>query len=168
LVPAILAGAVPRQQEATQAEQAARLLQEDLNRKAFEGLPALGVDVLVYPPEAQREGFPAETFKTDVQLRLRQNGLRVLEDFELEPHSPLLKVSILLLKREGGYVYRFDIELSERVALVRKPAGVLLATTWHDGAVGITGKDRYSAVRDGVREYLDRFINQYLAANPKR
>jgi hypothetical protein len=99
-----------------------------------------------------------------------------LEEIKDLPRRPVLFVALLASKNEalskvlGESLYSFSIHV------VFKQTGrlyqssdnkVFLVTTWSDSAVGMTSKRNIRTIRDGIGDYVDRFINDYLAANPK-
>ena len=133
-----------------------------------------GVEVAVEPmdPDAEKDGLAQSTLRTDVELTLRQAGIRVLtSDGRLAaPGMPYLYLSVGTAKNEPGfYAYDIDLELKQEVRLTRNPAITSMATTWSaPGWVGAVGSRNLSKVREGVRDVLDQFLNAYLAANPKR
>ena len=66
--------------------------------------------------------------------------------------------------------YTYELELQERVSIVRNPAaGVFLARTWFDAGRGVASKGRVeSAVRDGTREATQKFLNELRVASAPR
>ena len=135
-----------------------------------------GVYVLVehVADEAQRDGLDTLQVRTDVEVKLRQAGIRVLskEEWLSTAGLPYLYVDISTTKNPlGVYAFSVRVELNQSVTLVR-PASqqrLLLAATWSTpGAIGTVGSKKLTALRDEVRDLTDQFINAYLAANPKR
>jgi hypothetical protein len=114
-------------------------------------------------PDVERDGLNASTLQTDVELKLRQAGIRV------EETTAYLYVRVTTLKREAMYAYSMTANLSQHVVLVRDPAISANAVTWNAlGGIGMVGSARLSVIRDYVRDVVDEFVNAYLAANPKR
>ena len=66
--------------------------------------------------------------------------------------------------------YTYELEVQERVSIVRNPAaGVFMARTWSDGGRGVTSKSQVvNAVRDGVREATQKFVDALHAASASR
>jgi len=61
------------------------------------------------------------------------------------------------------------VELKQNVRLDRDPSMWLPGvTTWSVDAVGTVGREKLRNLRDGIKDYVDRFINAYLSVNPKR
>jgi len=60
------------------------------------------------------------------------------------------------------------VELREAVFLLREPKRICIgASTWKRGRVWIVGLGRIRELRESVKDLVDEFINDYLAANPK-
>jgi hypothetical protein len=67
------------------------------------------------------------------------------------------------------YVYDITIQLDQEVSLVRdRSIGDFRATTWETGTTGIAPASKMKErVRQDLADFIDRFINAYLEANPK-
>jgi hypothetical protein len=143
------------------------------NRATLAGLTGLDVIVDDMNPNAERDGLAKSALQTDVELRLRHAGIRVLTENEsiAAPGSPYLHLRVMAAKNDlRMYGYSIELELKQLVRLDRDPSMRSVATTW--GAlvgVGIVpAGDLSHVVRERVRDAVDGFINDFLAANPKR
>jgi hypothetical protein len=58
----------------------ARAVDSELSRKTLKGLTTLDVVIEELTPEAERDGVTKSQLQTDVELRLREAGLRVVSD----------------------------------------------------------------------------------------
>ncbi len=130
------------------------------------GLPSVVVFVSVDDPRTpQLRVVTGETLKTDVELRLRQSGVRV------EPNSrQALRLVVLLLKPDSrdSYVYHLTMHLMEMVHVPRNASNSILATWSSITRIGVTPtSDLAEEIRKGARDLTDNFLNEYLAANPK-
>jgi hypothetical protein len=148
--------------------------QTDMKRGSLRGLKGLGVVVEELQPEAERDGLTKSQLRTDVELKLRQAGLRVLspEESLKEPGSPYLYVNLNTAKSEvlyafATYAYALQVALKQEVTLTRDPDIRGSATTWDTGVLGTVGAANLPDLRKTLSDVLDRFINDYLAANPK-
>lgn len=144
----------------------------------LEGLQ--GVHVLVFPPddpEVERRGLREAEIQTDVELRLRKAGIKVLSLGETlkTAGQPVLYVIVHTAAgrgpTEGLYAYNVNMQLMENVVLDRDPSMKVKAATWTfpeyvPGYVGMVGADKLRATRDYLNTVVDEFINDYLAANP--
>ena len=149
------------------------------NRIPFHGLKAVAVFVENIDQEAIKDGLNKEQIKTDVELRIREAGIKVVsveKCLTLLPTSSYLYVIVSTVKFFSGleYVYGTSVQLKQQVVIERKKTEIpskayLWATTWEksDG-VGITPvEDLVRNVREHLNEKVDDFINDYLAENPK-
>jgi len=140
---------------------------------SWTGLSGLrGVAVVIAPiePEFEQRGMAVSTLQTDVELKLRQAGIRVVGSKENHtlPGAPYLYVSVNMLRGPEGIVaYGIQVDLKQLVRLERDPTQQTIAPTWSEGAVGTVGISKLSTVRGDVRDLVDKFINAYLAANQK-
>ncbi len=143
-------------------------------RKTLTGLSGVYVIVEQLPDEAQHDGLREDQVQTDVELRLRQAGITILtrEQSFATAGAPYLYVNVQVLKNPAKfYAFSVNVELRQGVTLIRDPSiRVLAVATWSaPGVIGTVGSQKLeSQVRDDVRDFTDRFINAYLAANPKR
>ena len=141
------------------------------DKDSLQGLK--GVDVLVefLEPDIEKDGLNRSSIKTDVELKLRMAGIKVLtrEEKFKEPGMPYLYVNVNAVKRENEfYVYYIIVELKQGVSLMRDPKIFNLATTWEaNGIIGIVYVNDVNSLRDTVKDRVDKFINDYLEMNPK-
>jgi len=148
------------------------------NRIPFHGLKAVAVFVENIDQEAIKDGLSKEQIKTDVELRLREAGIKVVPiEKSLSLSTPsYLYVIVNTVKFVSGleYVYGTSVQLKQVVVIERKkpvkpPKAYLWATTWEksDG-VGITSVEGLvENVREHINNKVDAFISDYLAKNPK-
>lgn len=148
----------------------------ELTRATIKGIEGVYVLIEAIHRDAQKEGLFESTLQTDVELRLRQGGVRVLTSAEraATPGSPDLYLQISTLKSSssaGLYVYNVSLDLNQSVRLERDPGTRAYgAKTWNaTGVIGIVGASRLSSsIREVVRDMADSFVNAYLAVNPKQ
>ena len=145
------------------------------SRQTLAGLRGVYVEVQLKTDEAQRSGLTEVQLRTDVELRLREAGIKVVA-FEqtgdtLGLPSLFVGVSAVPLKTLPGlYAISVTVDIFQPIALVRNPSTVAVGETWNAvGVCGAAGADHVEeTVRKAVRDLMDQFINAYLAANPKR
>jgi len=144
---------------------------EERDRATLRGLK--GVEVLIEPlaPKMEEDGLLAKQIQTDVELRLRSVGIRVLsrEEALKAPGSSYLYVNVNALSlEEVQWVYSLRVELCQDVLLERDPSiGAFGVPTWSVRAVGRVGRLNLRHIRETVADCVDRFINAYLSVNPK-
>lgn len=151
--------------------------QDTRDTDGLRGLAGVAVAVILFPQEVERDGLLKAQLQTDVELRLRKAGIRVLAEDQwlLVPGQPTLSVIVVLYKVSdpeaiNGYAKLVNVALRQNVMLSRKPSTIVKgAITWQGGVnVGVSNsivlqKD----IRDLVADRVDEFINAFLAANPK-
>ena len=107
--------------------------------------------------------------KTEVELRLRRNRIRILseEEWIRADGSPTLFLTLSALKHNTGvYSFSYSLELSQDILLRRDKSFGMSGTTWSRGSYGYAGSQVVStAVKDAIGEIVDSFCNDFLAAN---
>ncbi len=153
---------------------------DPLEKESLKGLSGLGVlvNVIEDSPNLERDGLTKDQIQTDVELRLRRARMPVLtvEEVKELPRRPILLVTLIanrsdaLSKLLGENFYSFSIQIDCKQAARLNGmlnGRVLLVTTWSNGAVGMTSRRNIRSIRDSISDYVDKFLNDYLAANPK-
>ena len=129
------------------------------------------VTVADMPKELADAGLTSDLLQTDVELRLRSVGIRIVSSAEAID-APSLQVSVNGLETQTargahlGYAAAVSFEFFQDVSLVRKPKLTLKAATWSvsNVAVGPTT----AVIRDCAKDLADKFANDFLTANPKK
>jgi hypothetical protein len=146
-----------------------KVLGDESARKSLKGLT--GVYVLIEdlgPNKQEVGGLTTSQLQSDVELKLRKVGIRVLtkEEWSATKGSPYLYVRISPVVQPDFYAYSIEVELKQVVVLLRAPIYVSGAT-WSTGSAGSVGKTNFvKGLRDSVGDLIDQFINDYLAVNP--
>lgn len=140
-------------------------------RETLKGLTGVRVVVERVTADAERDGLLKSALQTDLELRLRQAGIRVSAEAARLKRSarPLLYLNIKALKNPVGiYAFCLRLELLQAIRLTRDPTVASAASTWKGTeTVGTIGAERLSELRSIVRDRVDEFITAYLAVNPK-
>lgn len=138
-----------------------------------------GVRVFVYPTEdSEAAGLTKDIIQTEVELMLRQYGIRVLTQEEYRREGAALSVIVNAYYEETksgvrqGYFSTIILEVEEYAFLVRdlnEPGSTPhLVRTWETSRARTGPPD---SMKSGSLETLEnvvkRFANSYLAANPK-
>jgi hypothetical protein len=177
--------ALLKEREKTRAEFAKLLkIQEEEKQKAeqithirdqkdtLKGLQSVYVVVEPLGQEVEKYGLTEQQIQTDVELRLRQNGIRVLsrqEWLSSAMYSFLyVNVNIVGLEDLPLVSYNISLELRQSVFLERDPTKWYVAPTWKTGSTGSVGFNKIEFIRQFVKNHVDTFINDYLAANPNK
>jgi hypothetical protein len=144
----------------------------ETSRATLQGVEGVMVVVENLKPEVERGGLTQQQLQTDVELRLRQAGIRILTEQERfgVPGGPILHVNVSTpLKSDPNLdlaaVY-IGIGLYQRASLETDTSPILVST-WNVESVGIVGKAHFAAIRNTVRDHVDEFINAYLSVHPR-
>ncbi len=125
-------------------------------------------------PELERLGLTEAQIKTDVELRLRKSGVRILaenppspkvEEFNKTPQPSQLIVTLTALTRRN--ICFFSVVVEVREIVFRGNSFATDGSIWRVGGIGITDIKNMLEVRNVVNDQIDKFINNYLAANQK-
>ncbi|MGE0823746.1 MAG: hypothetical protein AB7G75_03350 [Candidatus Binatia bacterium] len=146
----------------------------DAKQESLRGLKGIGVVIEPLQPETEQDGLTQSLIRTDVELALRQAGIHVLsqEESVSEPGSPYLYINLNTVKSEvlyafTSYLYSLQVSFRQEVTLTRDPQIRVSAATWQSGVLGSISASNLQNLRKTIRDSLDQFINDYLAANPK-
>ena len=142
----------------------------------LQGLTGVFVLVETIDGDAKRDGLTTEDVITWVELRLRALGIKVLTmaEYFSEPGNPCLYVNVHALKvnpcRSDMYVMSVSVDLQETMKQTRPPyKSVSSAKVWESGMVSLFSASLLtSATKENVLKHVDKFANDYLAANPKK
>jgi hypothetical protein len=135
--------------------------EEEVERKTLRGLSGVWVLVSELAPEATADGLSKTAIQTDVEVKLRQAGIKVLAESQVAatPGQPLLHVMVTALRRvDVFYAVDVQVELRQSVRLLRDPSVVVpLATTWRSrGWLGTVGREKLQTVRDDIKDNVDQ------------
>ena len=137
-------------------------------RASLKGISGVRVLVEGFNESAKSAGFDARTFQTDMELKLRLAGIKVLtkKEWLAAPGSPYLNLNLKPLspkEREPIFPFAIDLVLRQDISLVRDPINAVISgATWSIDGIGY-GSIPY--IRDSVKHYMDRFINAWLSEN---
>jgi hypothetical protein len=135
---------------------------------SLKGLKGAWVEIgpLDMPPAvASRIGLNRETIQTDVELKLRQAGMRVLTEAESDsaPGRPRLLVSVAA--SNDALAVGMSVTLFQDVRLVRDSTiSVVESATWEREGIG--SLPNAQKVRQGIKDLIDGFLNDWLSVNP--
>ncbi|HWW93723.1 MAG TPA: hypothetical protein VN375_10185 [Vicinamibacteria bacterium] len=139
---------------------------EEARRAPLVGLTGMRLVVEAPDAQAQKAGLTAETIRAAVEGRLRQGGIPLVDDPKgrlSPPGFPSLHVGVKVEPlKAGGPVYATSLNLRQAASLVRKPAIIVNASTWHTGSVGRGGPQ---LVLEALGRHCDEFVRDYQGAN---
>lgn len=136
---------------------------------SLRGLRGVYVFIWDLPPEIERNGLlTKDQIRTDVELKLRTAGIRVLPP---NPENPLFFVYVNVhyadtVNKRVGFAFIIHCELRQNVYLERDSTIKNWAITWGKSASGI-GSENFERIRNEIKDQVDMFINDYLSVNPK-
>lgn len=146
-------------------------LADSLDRATLRGLRGFFVLVEGLPEDAARSGLTRNQLQTDVELRLREEDIRV---FALEESSrsdaATLYLNVNVLKASSDqYLLSIGLSVQQWGQLERNPRIHCNCTTWQAvSLLGATGADNLSSfVRSNVRDKVNELVNAFLAVNPR-
>lgn len=150
------------------------LLRQDIDaatkdeKESLKGIKSFHV-VVESLEEEKAAGLTEDQIQTDVELRLRSLGLKVVDSPKVDGFL-YVDVHIVPPQGTGGSFYSFHIRLEfhQMVILFRDHKASFLCSTWSTGRTGFvkTGKVEKN-LREQILERVDEFANDFLAVNPK-
>lgn len=138
-----------------------------LSRESLRSITGIYVIVEKFTPEEKRAGFSEKQVQTDVELKLRLAGIKVLnkEEHLKTKGMPHLYVSVDTISvSQNFFYYVISIEIWQKVSLKRNATFNSNAMTWSWDTMG-HGKTEH--IRTHLKDKIDVFINAYLSVNPK-
>lgn len=137
------------------------------DRNTLRGIKGFSVVVEDIRPEFEQAGLAKAQIQTDVELKLRLAGIKVLtkEESWEEPGTPMLYVCPQVTKSGKNYLYRVDVEFNQ-MALSKIDGRDIYGVTWSVGGLGLTVN--LNDLRQVIKDAVDQFINAYLSVNPKK
>jgi len=146
-----------------------RQLQQEL-RERLRDSEGVYIFVDVISKDKSSEEELKEQFEDDVDLELRNSDIKIFSKEELETIIGRPRLSVYLVAYEDpaykdAYLYCFRIAHIEDATLVRN-YGYAEGICWDSGHY--VGRGKKSAIRQAVKTQLNKYINDYLAANPRK
>ena len=143
----------------------------EYTRNTLRGITGVSVLVERLTDQAEQDGLRKEDIQTDVELKLRLAGIKVLSGKAsyANPGGPYLYVEVTaILSSTGLYAVSTGVSLKQDVLLARDQSTSIAASTWSTDSVVTVGRTRLRNLRDSIKEDVDEFINAYLSVNPKK
>lgn len=131
----------------------------DLSHRSLRGLNNVSVVIEDLPAGAQTIGLFKESLQTDVELRLRQNGIKGSED-------ALAYIYVNVNVSQSGAAAALSVEVHQTARLTPDPSIAVVATTWDADAV-VSNPQSAAFVRDSIVGLIDKFLNAWPSVNPK-
>ena len=146
---------------------------QEMERESLKGLKGVQVLVELLRPDVEGRGVSKDSIKTDVELRLRQSGIKVYansrEDRSLAKAYLYINLNSMAGTANTTGLFAACIEVHLNQWMRSQVNGQeLKGSTWSLGMVVTIGVNNLRELRDDVMDLVDVFIYDYLAANPKQ
>lgn len=112
----------------------------------------------------QKGGLTKDQIQTDIELRLKSAGIRVLneEDWFENLHLPLLQIRVVNhAEKQGIFICSFSYVLGHSRHFFGK-----IGNKSFNKESALIGNTKH--VQGLIKEMVDAFINDYLSVNPKK
>ena len=140
----------------------------DTERESLRGLNGVYIFIDDLSPNLERAGLSKNQIQTDVELKLRLAGIKVLtrEEWKKEKGVPYISVVIDASpqRQKEPFPVFIMVRLQQGVRLYRNSL-LMHTATWEVLSNGVLSKEN---IRAGVKDLVDKFINDYLSVNPKK
>ncbi len=141
-------------------------------QQSLSDIKALWIFVQGLTAQTAKAGLTKEQIEAEVKSKLRKAGIRSISEEESLrlAGSPVVYVNISAFKRRqtSDFIFHVDVGLLQKVSLVRDPSIRSMSITWNKGRlVYCPEKGFVKFVRRSVRFLMDKFIEDYFAANVK-
>lgn len=138
----------------------------EATREALRGLKGVYVGISL-GDDIKQSGLLASQVKTDVELKLRNAGIKLISKNESDDMigTPWLSLTVEGDTKKGSTLYTSELSLRQDAYLVRNFLTVHVAT-WSVGRIGLTYK--LETIRSSAKDLTDKFVNAYLSVNPKK
>ena len=143
---------------------------DEFARRTLKGLTGVKIVIGDLFPVLKEGGLTEDQIRTDVELKLRMAGIRVLSNEEWPSGLlPYLYVRVYGSKSEIGFVaINIYIGLKQDIILTRNPLISSEAFTWSTEYTGHVGVKKITIIRESIKDLVDEFLNAYLSVNPKK
>ena len=146
----------------------------EVSRATLAGIQGLSVVVEEVQPNVQKYaakfGLSGAQIRRDVEQKLREGGLRVVEgnDWLAIPGRPALCVNVNTHETEKyWYAYDIKLELRQLAVLEANPHVKTLAGTWSISITGLANIGNLNLIRQDVGVLTERFLGAWKAVNKK-
>lgn len=140
-------------------------------RDSLRGLPGLEVIADELSPDVFDAGLRPSEIEEAARERLRKAGVPLLgrkDRLKTEPAAALVIRVNTLHDKIGRYFLCVELELRQRVRLLREDDTQVTAVTWTmPTLITVVADDNLKQIRDIVARKADQFAKEYAAANGK-
>jgi hypothetical protein len=143
---------------------------DETTRATLRGIEGVLVAVEDLGSDVEQAGLTRQQLQTDVELRLRHAGIRVLTQAERlgMPGAPYLYINVNVYLRSEIPLVAFSIDVTlKQKAFLATDGSLATVSTWDVSQTGSTGRQRLSEIRNNVRDKVEAFINAYLSVHSR-
>src|SRR5215469_2672224 len=131
------------------------------------GVSSVWVLIESLSAEEANIGLADDTVRTDVELRLRSAGLRVISPEEAKKiavkDNTFLYVNVAVTS--GGWAATVLAQFAQAAYVLRNSLPIGTAFTWTD--VSTLSSPSLGSVRSEIKDLVDKFLNEWLTQNPR-
>ena len=140
-------------------------------RASLKGVGPIWVVVEDLPADVKSSGVTDDSLQTQVELNLRRARIRVTTEQAYGKAAGVrgvLGVSVMIRKCSSAPIWfgAISVVLSQVVTL--QSGAPSPAVTWQNRSIFVLGNDRLLTLPKFLQPHIDSFVNDYLAANPKK
>lgn len=139
-------------------------------RDTLRGISAITVSVTYWGrTESEPPGISKEQIKNNVELRLREAGIRVVgseEAVKLKLVSAELVVSLNCMDHQSVHACYIENQVVQAVRINRNDQ-FAVTPTWSVKRFVLLGTERIRAIHDYEIDMVDQFLNAYFTVNPR-
>jgi len=137
-----------------------------LSRETLKDVRVISVMVEDLPDSAKILNISKDAIQTDVELKLRLAGMRVVPEQEGERllGSPVLYVNLNVA--DDGKAADIKVDMQQNALLERNKLWTPRITTWSTGI--LVSNPTSERIRNLIKDRVDDFLNAWLSVNPKK
>ncbi len=136
--------------------------------QSLRGLKKISVVIEQRDPDTKDASIELDRIRTITELKLRLAGIEVVEFAPEYLYLTAACARIEVGDKILGYAVHSSLDLVQRTPLLRDMGNIVFSRTWHTHKTNIIPgthiNTKYKSSLDGL---VDKFINDYLSANPK-
>jgi hypothetical protein len=130
------------------------------------GMHGVKVLILTTNDEWKTADLDRDVVETDVELRLRKAGIPVLvgKEWPERYQKAVVVVRVRFVKHDDILAVAITVQLWRMMEGSSAP----YVSTWEELGVGLFSESvARASIRERIGDHIDKFANDYLAANPK-
>lgn len=132
----------------------------------LKGISTLYVVIEALPAGAKTLGLSKDAIQTDVELKLRLAGIRIVTPEEGKNLPGRAFVYIAVSVANDARAADFDIYLDQDARLERNSQFAPAVETWRTGS--LISNPSAQGIRTEIKDGIDEFLNAWLSVNPRK